>query len=168
MKRNFIIALVGLIILILQQTVIMNISLFGIKIDLLLIFIVSISMFIDKTDIIFTVLPIGIVKDAFFPYVFGLNTLILVLVSLIVCMIEKKIYKDTIIIPMIFTFFATLIKLAITLLFLLPTGILGTNYNYIGKTVLFETLFNSALAVIVYNYVKRMMNSETLKREWKF
>ncbi|MBZ4662320.1 MAG: mreD [Caloramator sp.] len=168
MKRSITFVLIGLLCLILQNALFMNFSIFGIKVDILLIYIVSISMFLDKVELIFVVLPIGILKDAFFPYIFGINTLIYVIVSFVVNLIENKIYKDTIIIPILLTCLSTLIKFILGFIFIYPSGILNYSYEKVFILFIYEIILNAAICPFVYNAVKRINMSEKLKKDWKF
>lgn len=168
MKRSITFVFIGLLCLILQNALFMNFSILGIKVDLLLIYIVSISMFLDKVELIFVVLPIGIFKDAFFPYIFGINTLIYLIVSFVVNLIENKIYKDTILIPILFTFLSTSIKYILVFIFIYPSGILNYSYEKVLILFIYEIILNAAICPFVYNAVKRINMSEKLKKDWKF
>ncbi|WDC83865.1 rod shape-determining protein MreD [Caloramator sp. mosi_1] len=168
MKRGITFILLGLLCLILQNTIFMNFSILGVKVDLLLVYIVSISMFLDKMELIFVVIPIGILKDAFFPYVFGINTLTYLIVSYFVNLIEGKIYKDTIIIPVLFIGLATIIKFLIFICFMYPTGMLSFSFGNIIILFVKELVLNVLMILFVYNRIRRIVTSEKLKKDWKF
>lgn len=168
MKRGIVFLIIGLLALILQNSIIMGLPIFGAKIDLVLIYIVCISMLLDKIELFFISLVIGIVKDAFFPYVFGINTIIYMLVSYIVCTIESKIYKDTIIIPMLFTFASSVFKVLISIMFLNIAGIIHLDMNKIINLSVIEIIINSIFSIIIYNLVKKLFLLDSIKKEWKF
>lgn len=168
MKRGIVFLIIGLLALILQNSIIMGLPIFEAKIDLVLIYIVCISMLLDKIELFFLSLVIGIIKDAFFPYVFGINTIIYMLVSYIVCTIENKIYKDTIIIPMLFTFASSVFKILISILFFNIAGIINLNWDKIINLSLIEIAINSILSILVYNLVKKLFVLDSMKKEWKF
>lgn len=168
MKRGIVFLIVGLMVIIFQNSVFMDISILGAKFDLVLIFIVCISMLLDKIELFFISLVIGIIKDAFFPYVFGVNTIIYLIVSYTVCTIESKIYKDTIIIPMLFTLASNIFKLLINILFFSLTGIIVFNWNKIINSGIIEVVINSLISIIAYNLVKKLYLLDSMKKEWKF
>lgn len=168
MKRGIVFLLLGILLLIIQNSILMGLPILGAKIDLVLVFIVCISMLLDKIELFFLSLVIGIIKDAFFPYVFGVNTIIYLIVSYTVCIIENKIYKDTIIIPMLFTFASNIFKILINILFFNIAGIIHIDWNKIINLGVIEIALNSVLSIVVYNLVKKIYLHDSMKKEWKF
>lgn len=168
MKRGIIVFLLGVLTLILYNTFFMNLSILGIKVDLVLIFIVCISILMDEIEIFFISLFLGILKDAFFPYVFGINTICYILISYTVNYIENKIYKDTVIIPMFFTAISTVFKGFIYYMFLFISKITDLQVNIFIQTVVLEMAFNSIVSILIYNIIKKFFHSDLLKKEWNF
>jgi len=168
MKRFLLLFMVSLLLVILQQSIFSGISIFGVTFDIVFVYIVCYSIVRDEVESVVVALVTGILRDAFFPAVFGMNTVLYILVAYSIGFLQKRIYKDSIVIPMFFTFAATCIKgIVYFCYFYIVSYKFNFSYHMTG-VVLLESLFNSLISIIIFRMVKRMDSINVLKQEWKF
>lgn len=168
MKRLLLLFFISLGVVILQQSIFSRILLFGVAFDVVYVYIVCFAILRDDVESVGVALFTGILRDAFFPGIFGVNTIIYLLTAYSIGYIQKRIYKDSKIIPLFFTFAATAFK-----------GIMYFSYFYIVSykydfkrqmlgIILLECLYNSILSLYIFKLVNRLDSIKVLKQEWKF
>ena len=168
MKKYTLFFLISILLVILQQAIFSRITVFGAAIDIVFIYIVSFSIIRDDMESLIIALFTGIIRDCFFPAAFGINTVVYILVAFSIGFIEKKIYKDTIIVPVIFTFCSTVIK---GLLYFSYFYIISYKFDFVNNviyTVLIESALNSIMSIYMYKLCLRIYKSDIFKREWRF
>lgn len=167
-KRYILIFFLAILLNILQIGMISSISIFGVSFDLVFVFIVCYSLLREDVECVVLALICGLVRDSFYPEVFGLNTIIYISAAYILCHIEKKIYKDAVLIPMISTFIATIYKGIFYYSLLYAVSI---RYNFVGHflyVVPIEAILNSIASIIVFKLVSRINRLKCMHQEWKF
>lgn len=168
MRRFLLLFIISLSLVILQLSIFSSIRIFGVTFDIVFVYIVCYSIARDEIESIVVALITGILYDAFFPTVFGMNTVLYILIAYSIGYLQKRIYKDSTVIPTIFTFIATCIKgiVYFCFFFIVPYRF---NFSYhMTGIILLESLFNSLISIIVFKMVKRMDSINVLKQEWKF
>ncbi|WP_343344104.1 rod shape-determining protein MreD [Terrisporobacter petrolearius] len=149
MKRIYL-SLLGIAILILENSITNYISIFGVTIDFLLIFLTIISLYLDELEIGIIGAILGLLKDITVGGIFGLNGLVYFLICYTISYSRKKIYKES--------------KVTIFTL-ILATTIFSSVLNILGSIVVYNSftltrliirgivilpILNSIIALILY------------------
>lgn len=168
MRRFLLLFLISLSLVILQQSIFSGINIFGVTFDIVYVYIVCYSIVRDEVESVIVAIFTGILRDAFFPAVFGMNTVLYILTVYTIGFLQKRIYKDTIVIPMIFTFIAACVKGVVYFCYFYVVSYKFDFSYHMTSVILLEGLFNSLMSIIIYRMVKRMDSINILKQEWKF
>lgn len=167
-KKYGLIIFLVIIISLCQQGIFSNIRVFGVAFDLSLVFIVCYSLIREDVECIVVAILLGIVRDSFFPSIFGVNTIVYIVTAYVLCRIEKKIYKDAILIPMFSIFVFTLAKGLMYFGFLYIASIKYNFINYLVNVVLIEAAINSILGIFIFRFVSKINSIKFMQEEWKF
>ena len=152
--KKVLLCLLGVLLLIIENSVINYIHIFGVSFNLILIYMTVIALYMDELEAGIIGAIIGLVKDMTTGGIFGVNALILFTISYGISNLRDKIYKESRI-----TIFALVI---ITSLFDSMVNIAATSVVYnsysimtlVIKGVLMIPLINGLLSVILYSVSK--------------
>ena len=152
--KKVLLCLLAVLLLIIENSVINYIHIFGVSFNLILIYMTVIALYMDELEAGIIGVIIGLVKDMTTGGIFGVNALILFAISYGISHLRDKIYKESRI-----TIFALVI---ITSLFDSMVNIATTSvvYNSYGimtlviKGILMIPLINGLLSVILYSVSK--------------
>ena len=130
MKKVYL-CLLAIAILILENSITNYISIFGVTIDFLLIFLTIISLYLDELQSSIIGAILGLLKDISVGGIFGVNGLVYFLICYIISHSRKKIYKES--------------KVTI--------------FTLILATTIFSSVINILASVVVYNsfYITTLM-----------
>lgn len=153
MKR-VLLCLLGVLLLIIENSIVNYIHIFGVSFNLILIYMTVIALYMDELEAGIIGAIIGLVKDMTTGGIFGVNALILFAISYGISHLRYKIYKESRI-----TIFALVI---ITSLFDSMVNIAATSVVYnsysimtlVIKGILMIPLINGLLSVILYSVSK--------------
>ncbi len=155
--RYLIMTVVFLVSLILQSTLFSHLTVAGVKPDLVLIFIILYALLHGPKEGVLAGLLGGLLQDLLFGQFIGMNALPKLTVGYMFGVLERKIYKENLLIPMAALFLGTFVNE--TILYLLrqisylmgKTGGISLNYLVSVKDVIFSTaVYNSCLAPFIY------------------
>lgn len=152
--KKVLLFLLGIMLLIIENSIVNYIDIFGISFNLILIYITVISLYMDELEVAVIGAIIGLIKDSTIGGIFGVNALILFTISYGISHLRDKIYKESKI-----TIFALVV---ITSLFdsmvnIAATSIVYNSYsikNLVIKGILMIPLINGLLSVILYSVSK--------------
>lgn len=155
--RYFIMTVLFLISLLLQSTVFSHLTVAGVKPDLVLVFLIFYALLHGPLEGALMGVAGGLLQDLLFGQYLGMNALAKLVVGYIFGVLEKKIYKENMLIPMFAIFLGTLLNETILYFlrffsFLISpgTGTVG-NYFLILKGVIFSiAVYNACLAPFIY------------------
>lgn len=105
----------------------------------------------------------GLLQDVYLTNGLGINMLINMLICLIAAEIGKTIFKDKSLIPIISSFFLSILK-----------GILMFAILYIvkqytdGKLILYISIYNMIVTIFMYKKVYKLSNVDFMMKNWKF
>lgn len=167
-KKYSLIVLLPIVISILHQGLFSSFKIFGIGFDLGFVFLICYSLLREDVECIVMALILGIIRDCFFPSVFGLNTIVYVLTAYILCKLERKIYKDAILIPMISTFIFTIFKSVLYYLYLYFASVEFNFAEHILNVMPLEAILNSILSIFIFRIVSKINSFKFMQEEWKF
>lgn len=151
MKR-LLLGILGVIIVLLQNTIINYLSVFGITINLVLIYLVIISLYLDEVESGIIGIILGFILDCSVGGIFGLNALLLSFLCYFISHEKEKVYKESPI--MIFT-----IILGVTFVYCLSSFLLSRSvYNVSQLTSIIKIIVlpivNSLVGIILYKIFK--------------
>jgi len=148
--RYFIMTVLFLIGLILQSTLFSRLTVAGVKPDLILIFVIFYALLHGSREGALVGLMGGLLQDLLFGQNIGINALSKIVVGYLFGTLEKKIYKENLLIPMVVVFLGTFLNETILYLLRMADGPV-LNFFTSVKTVIFSVaLFNSCLVPFVY------------------
>ena len=137
---------------ILQCTVFQHIRILGIIPNTTLVIVVCIAILKGKHIGGVIGLFAGLLHDIMFSSTIGTNALVLFFIGYLVGMVDQKLYKESLLVPFIFTVISTLgyHGLYYVLMFFLGNTV---RFSYFFKRViLIEMLFNSVLSIPIYKW----------------
>jgi rod shape-determining protein MreD len=152
--KKVLLCLLGVLLLIIENSIVNYIHIFGVSFNLILIYMTVIALYMDELEAGIIGAIIGLVKDMTTGGIFGVNALILFAISYGISHLRYKIYKESRI-----TIFALVI---ITSLFDSMVNIAATSVVYnsysimtlVIKGILMIPLINGLLSVILYSVSK--------------
>ena len=161
--KKFILALIGIFIIILENSVFNYIDLFGNSINIMLIYISIISLYLDELEAGILGAILGLLKDLTVGAILGTNGLILFIIAYVFSYLRDKIYKESITSIIILVIMATITDSLINIVLL---GQVYANHGVmyiITKGLLLLPLLNALSSVIFYFIFKDLIFK--LKRE---
>jgi rod shape-determining protein MreD len=160
--------IMSIIIVVLQHTIAPQITIFNISFDIVFVFIICFSLVRDEVESVVFALLCGIIRDSFFPSVFGINTVLYLVVAYSLSQFQKRIYKDAIIIPMLSTFLFTFFKGLLYYGYFYVASIKFNLKDHLLNVIILESIYNSLLSLILYRLIKRINKLKIMQRNWKF
>lgn len=161
--RKIVIIVTAVFFLLLDQTVMPFLAIYGSYPSLLFTFFALFSLRSDYEDAILIALVTGLLQDLYFPYGFGLHTLLNLFLFLILTKIGRTLKEGKKILPVFLVAVAQTLK---GVVFLLILGILGISGNYISVVVI--PLYSIVLSLLLYKGVYSFERIPVIKKEWKF
>ncbi|MCX7903551.1 MAG: rod shape-determining protein MreD [Caloramator sp.] len=168
MKRVLTFILISIFIIIMQQSFLAGLKLNLLVLDATLAFIVCSSLLLDEVESFIVALVTGLIVDSFSPYVFGINSIIYVSISYLFTLIQKKLYKERTLILILLNLLAVILKYLITFGSYFIVTIKLDLIKIIKDVIPFEMLSNIVFAMLLFDFLRRAVNSAFLQKEWKF
>lgn len=147
--KNTLYIVVGLIVLMIEIAVTNQLPVFGVTVDLLLIFTIILSRKSDVKTNIIVVVALGFIKDVLIGLKFGVNIVILVMVAVAIRFTRDKIYEYRYLYPVILITIGTLIAC------LSYAAISAVYYNALAipammVLIIKKVVLNCAFGLLVY------------------
>jgi rod shape-determining protein MreD len=168
MKKIGVLLITSLTVIILQQAIFSNITIFGAAFDAVFVYIICLSILREDYECVGTALLTGIIRDSFFPSAFGINTVVYLLVAYSISLLEQRMYRNSIFMNVFFTFVATMLKGFLYFGYLYIISIKHDFGSYTMQMILTESILNAIISIPMFRIVYRICNTEVMKREWKF
>lgn len=149
--------------LLLDQTLLPFLTVFQSSGSLLFTFMGLFMLMTDEEDAFYVGLITGIMQDLYFPYAFGLNTLLNVLLFLGLSKVGLSLKEGRKAIPVLAVSIAQGIKTIVIILILWLVGIRGNYYS-----VIIMPLYTSVLALFMYRMSVSYSRIPLIKKEWRF
>ncbi|HSQ34274.1 MAG TPA: rod shape-determining protein MreD [Peptostreptococcaceae bacterium] len=155
--KKFILFLIGILILILENSVFNYIDIFGNSVNIILIYISIISLYLDELEAGILGAVLGLLKDLTVGTILGTNGLSLFIIAYVFSFLRDKIYKESL------TSIAILVILASMTDSLINIVLLGQIYaNYGVMYIISNGLFlipilNTLCSVIFYLIFKDLI-----------
>ncbi|AQR97654.1 rod shape-determining protein MreD [Clostridium saccharoperbutylacetonicum] len=161
--EKLIIILVSIGLVILDNSLVPFFSIKGAYPSLLFTFAIAFSLINKKEKAVFIGVVSGVLQDIFFFNGFGVNSLVNLLLCLLASIIGAGIIKNKRLIPVILTFFITIIKyIAIFAIF----HLLNMEVD-LSKSIIMG-IYNAVVMFFVYKLVIKIYDDEYTKQRWRF
>lgn len=152
--KKVLLCLLGIFLVIIENSIINYIDIFGISFNLVLIYMTIIALYMDELEVSIIGAIIGLVKDLTAGGIFGVNGLILFAIAYGISHLRNKIYKESRItifaLVFITSLFDSMVNIAAVSQVYNSYGII----NLVVKGVLIIPLINGLLSVILYSISK--------------
>ncbi|MFI3209684.1 MAG: rod shape-determining protein MreD [Peptostreptococcaceae bacterium] len=149
--KKVIVFLIGILIIIIENSITNYINIFGTSINLILIYTIIISLYFDKFEVSIIGALLGLFKDALITAVFGVNGLILFTVSYLISNLKEKVYKESNLTIFTLVFLTTLLDSLINLIItVIMFNLYGIIINII-KSIVLIPINNAIVGVLLFN-----------------
>ncbi|NMM64534.1 rod shape-determining protein MreD [Clostridium sp. P21] len=163
MKKILVLFLLSILFFMLDNVVMPFLAIKTIYPSLLLVFCICYSIVNGKWEGLWLGVFCGMLQDVYFINAFGINTLLNMIMCLIAGVIGENIFKKKSMIPIGSCFLLSLLKGLIVFL------TLYLNKIYTGVSdVLFISLYNMVVSIIMYKKIYRLCGKEYMQRRWRF
>lgn len=166
-KYGFIFFL-SVIISILQQALFSRIVIFNCSFDAVFVFLICFALLNSDIESIVCALFCGLIRDSFFPSVFGINSILFIVTVYIITQINRRVYRDSILIPISLAFVFTFFKGLVYFAYLYIASIRFDFINKLTNVMLYEAIYNAIVSIFIYRIVKKLVGLKIMQQEWKF
>ncbi len=139
--------------LILQSTVFSHLTVFGVKPDLVLVIIIFYAILHGPKEGALAGLIGGLLQDLAFGQNMGMNILAKLITGHLCGLLERRIYKENLLIPMFVVFIGTSANEFMLYLFRLTVDISTGSFSYIRGVILITAAYNSFLTIFIYKRI---------------
>ncbi len=162
MKR-IILALLCILFLIIDNTLLPFLAINTYYPSTLLIFAICFSIVSDKWEAVYIGVFSGILQDIYFFHGFGVNALINMIICIIAAFVGESIFKEKKLIPVLASFALVFVKyiLLYVVLYIFEVKISLQGLFYIGASSMLLTFF-------MYKWIYKLSQKEYMKKNWKF
>lgn len=161
--KKFLLCLIGILLVIVESSITNYIDIYGVSFSLVLVYCTIISLYLDEFEAGIIGAIIGLIKDITVGGIFGINSLILFVVSYGISTLREKIYKDSYItigtLVLITSIFDSMVNITATTLVYNSYSIL----TMVLKGIVIIPIINSILSLIIYKLFRK--NILKLKEE---
>lgn len=154
--QYLIISLIILINFLLQTTIFQYIGIVGIVPNTSLVLTVCFALQKGKKTGPLLGLVMGILQDIFFERAIGVNALLYFLVGYFMGLSEEKLFKDNIMIPIIFTGIATLFYHLIYYFFMFFMGVNVSLAYIMQRVVWLELVYNCIVVIPIFKLIAKI------------
>ncbi|MDK2823324.1 MAG: rod shape-determining protein MreD [Clostridia bacterium] len=160
--RYFVLALLGFLSLILESTIFNELIIAGVKPDLVLVIVILFALFNGPRQGALVGLGLGLLEDIYLAKYIGLNAISKFTIGLIVGFMEKRMYKDNFLVPVLGLFFGSLIYCAIYFIY---SGMVGypLSFGRLLKIALPMAIYNTCFAPFIYGRFYKASTKGILK-----
>jgi rod shape-determining protein MreD len=161
--EKLIIILVSIVLLILDNSFVPFFSIKGAYPSLLFVFAIAYSLINGKEKATFVGVVSGMLQDVFFFQGFGVNSVLNLLLCLLASAIGSGIVKNKRLIPIVSTFFITIIKyIGVFIIFY------SLNIHIEFPKSIVMSIYNSIVMFFAYKIVINIYDDEYSKQRWRF
>ncbi|MCX7884470.1 MAG: rod shape-determining protein MreD [Caloramator sp.] len=168
MKKYAYIIFIALLIIAFQQALVSQINLFGVTVDIVFVFIISFALLRNEIESVFLALFCGVIRDCFFPFLFGINSIVYIISAYILSQVQKRIFKNSLIIPVFFTFVFTIFKIIFYFSYFFIASIKFNFRLHVFQLFILEPFYNSLVSLFLYRFTKNICSKDIMSEQWKF
>jgi len=163
MKKIFVLTFLCLLFFIMDNTIVPFFAIKGCYPSLLLLFVIFYSIINGSYQGIWIGVFSGILQDLYFFNGFGVNAFTNMIICFVAGYIGVTIFKEKSLVPIISSFFLTLVKgiLVFLILYVLKVNISIDNIFY-------NSLYSMVVSIFMYKWVYKLCQKEYMKKNWSF
>jgi len=165
--RSLIIGLIVVFNFIFESSLFQHIAIFGVKPDISLVIITSVAVLQGKDMGIITGAASGMLQDIVFGKPIGITSFSYMIAGYVTGLNSEKIFKENLIVPVIFTAVATLIRYTFTILFHYIIHLDLSLFVYLKNAVLPELVYNCIISVFIYKGLQVLFQKKFIKEEFR-
>lgn len=157
---------IGLIVLlnfILQGTILSFFSMAGVLPNTALILVIAFTLIAGKETGAVVAISSGLLQDIFYAEVLGINAVTLFAIALMVGSLDKKVFKENLILPVVITILATAVHYAIQFFLVYFLGVEINIVALIRHYAFKELLYNGIVSIFIYRAVLRSYKEPTVR-----
>lgn len=148
----------GIVLLVLQSSVIPAIAIYGVRPDLLLTMVVAVALIYGREKGLGAGFFFGVIQDLVSSGFLGLHVLTKMIVGYLVGMTEKKVYKQNLILPSLVVGVISVFYYIVYIGTLVVKGIMVGPLMMIWQPMLVYVVYNMVFAVPIYMLVYYIAN----------
>lgn len=161
--KKWIVVLVSIILLILDNSFMPFLSIRGAFPSLLFVFAISYSIVNGVKDAVLIGVISGLLQDIFFYNGMGINSLSNLLLCVLAAVIGENIFKNKKLIPVLTMLVVSILKVGFVYLFIKADG------NEISiYMALQSTIYNTVIMFLGYKFVLKLCDKEYRESSWRF
>ncbi len=153
--KKVLLYLLGMLIIIIENSITNYIDIFGISFNIALIYMTVISLYLDELEVGIMGAIIGLLKDITTGGIFGLNGLILFIISYSISHLKNKIYKESNITIFVLVFITSIVSSLLSMVISSQVYVINGLVNMVLKGIIIAPICNGLLSVVLYNMSKK-------------
>ncbi len=161
--RYLIMTVLFFISLILQSTLFSHLTVAGVKPDLVLILVIFYALLHGPKEGVFIGLVGGLLQDLMFGQNIGMNALAKLITGYAFGVLERKIYKENLLIPIFALFLGTFLNETVLYFIRLAKGAPINYFTYVRSVIFSTAIYNSCLAPFIYERLFKSSQKGLLK-----
>lgn len=163
MKRILTVVFLCILFLILDNTLMPLLKIYGAYPSLIFTFALCYSIVTSPKDAVIIGVFTGALQDVYFLNGFGINMLTNMLMCVIAAKIGKSIFIEKSFLPVVSSFALSLVKgiIVFSILYLIK------QYSHI-EVVLYHSMYNLIIAIFMYRFTFKLSQKEYMRKEWRF
>jgi rod shape-determining protein MreD len=165
--RVLVTVIIVLITFIFQATVFHEISIFGVRPDFTIAVVVSLGILLGKDRGAIVGLASGMLQDIVFGKPVGISALSYTLVGYLVGINSEKIFKENIVVPVVFTLGATILRHTVVIFFNYALNVSIPILYYIKKVIALETVYNCIVVIFIYKLLHTIYHKKFMQEGFK-
>ncbi|NLM22406.1 MAG: rod shape-determining protein MreD [Peptococcaceae bacterium] len=167
MKRNIVLFVLLCLCLVLQGTLFQYLSIGGIKPDLVMLLVIYIALHQKPLVGLFYGFGCGLIVDMYLGRYIGLYAFILAVVALLVSFIQRKWYRENVILTMVLVFLLTFLGQLLMVLVAVTSGLQWSARNPFD-TIMGISFYNCLLVPLTYPLIHRSFTQGILKSKDRY
>lgn len=163
MKRILTVVFLCILFLILDNTLMPLLKIYGAYPSLIFTFALCYSIVTSPKDAVIIGVFTGALQDVYFLNGFGINMLTNMLMCVVAAKIGKSIFIEKSFLPVISSFALSLVKgiIVFSILYLIK------QYSHI-EVVLYHSMYNLIISIFMYRFTFKLSQKEYMRKEWRF
>ena len=163
MKKIILLVFITFVFFMLDNTLMPFIAIKGYYPSLLFLFCICYSIVNGSWEGMWLGIFCGILQDIFFTNAFGINSLTTMLMCVLAGIVGKNLFKERKIIPIVTTFFITILKGFFVFTILYTMG----QYTSL-QGVFYIALYTMIISIVMYKWVYNLCQKKYMERKWRF
>lgn len=162
--KKVILILICLVLFIIDNSFMPFIAVNNIYPSILFCFIISFSIINGGFDALLVGVVGGLLQDIYFPYAFGVNALVNVILCYLSALWGERLFRNKRFVPVVISGVMSVLKY----LFIFIIMYLIKKSMSIDMNVIIMAIYNMVVTFLIYRSVYRFANKDEIKKQWDF